>query len=147
MATRLATKEDPEGPADRVSRRWLRTAPPGTLVPVEAVRHLVDGPAPEEVEPSTEGPVELAPRPWRVLLWEVPAETRLGVEEVLEAVGRPRSWVYRRTGPSARDRIPHRRLDGALVFLAGELRAWLRDREDVVEAGPVLEALATRRRA
>ncbi len=70
---------------------------------------------------------------WRERLWTVPAETRLGVAEVAEAMGRPRSWVYRHTGPSSsRARIPHRKLDGALVFTAGEVRAWVQKREEVL---------------
>ena len=31
--------------------------------------------------------------------------------------------------------IPHRKLDGTLLFTAGELRAWIRDREAVLVAG------------
>ena len=54
----------------------------------------------------------------------------------MEAVGRPKSWLYRRTKAKAKDRIPHRKLDGELVFLVGEIREWLRAREDIVEARP-----------
>jgi predicted DNA-binding transcriptional regulator AlpA len=76
--------------------------------------------------------------PWAALLWIVPAETRLGVREVAEALGRPRSFVYRHTGPKAPGaRIPHRRLDGELVFLAGEIRRWIEDHEVVVVPGRV----------
>lgn len=70
--------------------------------------------------------------PWAERLWTAPAETRLGVRELAEAVGRPRSWVYRHTAPSGDlAPIPHRRLDGLLVFLAGEVRDWLRANEEV----------------
>lgn len=70
---------------------------------------------------------------WRERLWLVPSETRLGVREAAEAIGRPVSWVYRRTSPkSAKAPLPHRRLDGELVFLAGELRAWVEGHEAMV---------------
>ena len=57
--------------------------------------------------------------------------------ELLEAVGRLPSWLYRHTGPKAKHRIPHRKLDGELIFLVGEVRRWLRDREEIVVAGPM----------
>ena len=97
----------------------------------------------EEWEPSAlkEPEPTVQPTSWRVLLWTVDSETRIGRAELLEAVGRPASWLYRHTGPSAEARIPHRKLDGGLVFVVGEVRAWLREREEVVEAGPVMESL------
>ena len=68
---------------------------------------------------------------WPARLWQVPSETRLGVRELAEAVGRPRSLVYRHTAPAGDlAPIPHRRLDGLLVFLAGEVRDWLRANEE-----------------
>jgi predicted DNA-binding transcriptional regulator AlpA len=85
----------------------------------------VEGPEPvaDEYEPT-----------WRERLWIVPAETRIGVAELTEALGRPRSWVYRHTSGKT---IPHRKLDGELVFVAGEIRAWIRDREEVEAGGPM----------
>ena len=68
---------------------------------------------------------------WRERLWTCPPETRLGRDELLAALGRPRSWLYRHT--SAKDparRIPHRRFEGALVFVVGDVRRWLREREE-----------------
>lgn len=108
---------------------------PGALIPASALLEALDGLEDDpvvKVEPATG--VELS---WRERLWSVPAETRLGVTEVAEALGRPKSFVYARTG-SAEDALPHRKLDGSLVFTAGELRAWIRDREEVVHAGPFL---------
>ncbi len=71
-----------------------------------------------------------APADWRECLWTCPEETRLGVREVAEALGRTKSWVYRRTGErSAKARLPHRKLDGELVFTAGELRKWIHGHE------------------
>jgi hypothetical protein len=119
----------------------LRGLPKGTLVPVEAIlEHLAD-----EVSPTGEpaapdagiAALHTAPPSWRVLLWTVPAETRIGREELLEAVGRPRSWLYRHTAPKAEHRIPHRKLDGELVFVVGEVRAWLKASEEIVQAGPL----------
>ena len=114
-------------------RRWAASAPSGTLVSVESLRAVLG-----ELEPEREPePVTTAPPTWRVLLWTVEPETRIGRDELLEAVGRPQSWLYRHTGPAATDRIPHRRLDGQLVFVVGEMRRWLREREEIIEAGPI----------
>ena len=60
-------------------------------------------------------------------------------------MARPRSFVYARTGPKAEDSMPHRKLDGTLVFTAGELRAWVGSREEVVVAGPMESTPAERR--
>ena len=73
---------------------------------------------------------------WRERLWDVDADVRLGVREAAEALGRPRSFVYSHT--KGHEAIPHRRQDGRLVFVAGELRQWIRDREDVVASPPTL---------
>ncbi|HJQ65575.1 MAG TPA: hypothetical protein VJ816_04320 [Gemmatimonadales bacterium] len=68
---------------------------------------------------------------WRERLWTCPPETRLGVSDVAEAFGRPRSWVYRAV---AEKRGPHRlharRLGGELVFEAGEVRLWIERMEE-----------------
>jgi len=83
---------------------------------------------------------------WRERLWLVPAETRLGTHEVLEAFGRGRSWLYSHLSEERGvDRIPHRKLDGVLLFTAGELRAWIRAHEEVVSAGPMESSEGERR--
>ncbi len=92
---------------------------------------------------GSEEPPPTPPSSWRVLLWTAPAETRIGREELCEAVGRPRSWLYRHTATKAEHRIPHRKLDGELVFVVGEVRTWLREMEEIVQAGP-LEAATLR---
>jgi predicted DNA-binding transcriptional regulator AlpA len=98
---------------------WLQAAPAGVLVPVELVRPLLNGaPSPAPTGPAT----------WRERLWTCPEETRLGVREVAEAMGRPASWVYRAVARE-RDPLPMRRLDGELVFAAGDVRAWRARRE------------------
>jgi predicted DNA-binding transcriptional regulator AlpA len=68
---------------------------------------------------------------WRERLWTCPPETHLGVRDVAEAVGRPRSWVYRAvSGKREAHRLPARRLDGELVFTAGDVRTWLARQEE-----------------
>lgn len=65
---------------------------------------------------------------WRERLWACPAETRLGVLDLAEALGRSKGFVYRLT--RSKD-IPHRKLDGELVFRAGDIREWVQRREEV----------------
>jgi len=117
--------------------RWCERAPVGTLLDARTIAGILTGLAPEDAEPIPPTEPVSDPPTWREKLWTVPAETRLGVREVAEALGRPRSYVYSHTGPKASDPLPHRRLDSAILFTAGELRAWIRDREDVVAAGPI----------
>lgn len=110
---------------------WLEAAPAGTSIDARALA--------ERLSPLVgrdPSPVEQSPPPtWREKVWLVPPETRLGVREVAEAIGRPRSWVYRRTGAKSRKApLPHRLLDGELMFVAGELRRWIETHEVVVAA-------------
>lgn len=72
---------------------------------------------------------------WRERIWTCPAETRLHTEELSEGLGKPKQWIYRRTQSDADEPLPHRKLDGSLVFRAGEIRAWIRDHEEVMVAG------------
>ena len=74
---------------------------------------------------------------WREKLWIAPAETRIGTAELAEAFSRPKSWVYAHTQAEAENPLPHRKLDGTLVFAVGEVRAWLRESEEVLVAGPM----------
>lgn len=74
---------------------------------------------------------------WRERLWAAPAETRIGVAELVEGLGVSESWVYRRTTADADDPIPHRKLGGSLRFVVGEVRAWIRDREEAPVSGPM----------
>ena len=116
-------------------RRWVATAPPGTTVSTEALAEILDV---LNVEPVPDVAKDTAPPlPWTVLLWQADPETRIGRSELLEAVGRSSNWLYRHTGSKAKHRIPHRKLDGELIFLVGEVRRWLRDREEIVVAGPM----------
>lgn len=117
---------------------WCERAPDGTRLDARALAAILAGLGPESAPGASSVPLP-APEPWtwRERLWTVPAETRLGVAEVAEALSRPKSWVYAHTGPKAEDPLPHRKLEGALTFTAGEVRAWLRAAEDVVAAGPM----------
>jgi hypothetical protein len=127
---------------------WCAKAPPNTRVDARDLANAIqfavtEGSVVAQGIPDAEG-LALEPSGWRERLWLVPAETRLGVPEVAEALSRPKSWVYARTGPSAEDPLPHRKLDGANIFTAGELRAWIRSREEVVHAGPMESTPAER---
>jgi len=105
------------------------------MLSVESLREARENVEPERTpEPTAENG---SPLPLRVLFWTCPPEVRIGREELLEAVGRPASWLYRHSAPSTNDRIPHQRLHGGLVFVVGEVRRWLREREEIVEAGPL----------
>jgi predicted DNA-binding transcriptional regulator AlpA len=125
-------------------RRLLEALPPDGSVTLPASRlsewleeDALPVMAPDLKVVPGEPEVEPAPETWRERIWRVPSETRLGVREVAEAVGRSKSWVYKRTQAAAEDPIPHRKLDGELMFAAGEVRAWIRAREDVLVAGPM----------
>jgi hypothetical protein len=123
---------------------WMRRAPCGTALDAAQVAELLDELVDVAEQPAA-GPQDVEPMSWRERLWTVPAETRLGVAEVAEAMGRPKSWVYARTGPKTEDPLPHRKLDGTLTFTAGELRAWIRAHETVVAGGPMESTPVERR--
>src|SRR5262249_55911872 len=92
--------------------------------------------------------VESSASPWQEKLWTVPADTRMSLTNVCDALTRPKSWGYRHTSPaSGLPRIPHRKLDGELVFIAGEVRAWVRDHEEVVVKPTSITPIARARRA
>ena len=118
----------------------LELMPPGSTVPrdwlVEELEHdALDAGAPLE-HPSPEL-LPFTDLTWRERLWLVPAETRVGVRELAEALGRSTSWVYRRTSPKAAARaglkpLPHRRLECELVFVIGEIRSWIHETEEII---------------
>ena len=114
----------------------LRELPRDTLVPLGWILDRLDEDESAE-EQSIPDSVSDTPETdsWRLKLWTAPAECRIGPAEVCEAVGRTRPWLYRRTGAKAKDRIPHRKFGGELVFVVGELREWIRDTEELVEVG------------
>lgn len=114
---------------------WLDDAPDGTTIPVASLRSTLAALRNATPEPSI-ATADVSPASWRERLWTVPPDTRLGVIETAEALGRPRSFVYRHTSEKSAGaaRLPHRRLDGELVFVAGELRSWLKDHEETIES-------------
>src|SRR5574341_275824 len=107
-------------------RRAVEALPVGTLLtlPREALlKALINSTTVETIDATT------APT-WRERLWTCPAETRLGVPEIADALGRPPSWVYRAVSAArGSERLPARRLDGELVVEADALREWVRRRE------------------
>lgn len=114
---------------------FLGECPEGTTLRASAVREILEDLPREEPEPAEDEGAELE-LTWRERLWLVPAETRIGTTELAEGLDRPKSFIYARTRSDADDPIPHRKLDGTLTFVVGEVRAWLREREEVLAAGP-----------
>jgi predicted DNA-binding transcriptional regulator AlpA len=117
--------------------RWLASAPEGTEVQAAALYRLLVAALDADEAPEPHGPALLAHEPgWRERLWTCPQETRLSIHELSEAIGKSTSWLYKRTGPKATgERIPCRRLAGELEFVAGEIRGWLQDNEEIIEPG------------
>ena len=114
---------------------WLEPAPDATLFSAKDIRAIL---APLANAASAPAParVEAPAVTWREKLWTCPPETRLGAKEAAEAIGRPVSYVYRGTSAKADGaRIPHRKMDGELIFVAGELRAWMLAQEEVITPG------------
>lgn len=127
--------------------RWLEAAPDGAMVPARSMIALIrDGsPTPATAEATA---IASAGPGWQEHLWTVPADTRMSAVDVGEALRRPKSWVYRHTSPaSGLPLLPHRKLDGELVFVAGEVRDWVRTHEDVIVAPAQITPIARPRRA
>ena len=129
-------------------RAWLEV-----LADVEAfipARQVLDRlPDDGQETPSDPDPIEMATT-WRERLWLVPGETRLGVNEVAEAMNKSRSWIYRHTSQKAlrefgASPLPHRILEGSLTFVAGELRTWIRDTEQGIHELSISSTPAERR--
>ena len=120
-------------------RSWLSVlADASATLPASEVLDRLPEAEEWETTQSEPSPIELT---WRERLWIVPSETRLGVHEVCEALRRSPSWLYRRTSPKALSKadvapIPHRKLDGELTFVVGELRTWVRDNEESLHELP-----------
>lgn len=72
--------------------------------------------------PSIDGQADTS---WRARLWTVPADMRLGVHEVAEALGRGRDFVYRAASPKAEHRLPSQKIGGELMFTVRDVRAWI----------------------
>jgi predicted DNA-binding transcriptional regulator AlpA len=79
---------------------------------------------------------------WRERLWSCEPKTRLWLDEVSEAMGKSKAAVralIRRHG------LPCRRRHGELVFLAGEVREWMRVQEQVVRPSVIPAPVRPRR--
>jgi predicted DNA-binding transcriptional regulator AlpA len=113
--------------------RWCEEAPPGTRIDPHAVAEVLEAAAPKRQAAPAEVVAPHGAVTWRERIWTIPPQTRLGTRELSEALGRPRSWIYARTQAAAADPLPHRKLDGSLVFVAEEIRRWLRHREEIIE--------------
>ncbi len=127
----------------------MSTAAVALTAAAAALRQLADALDAIAAEPAPTAPPAMLPAEvsWREKLWTCPPETRLGRRELCEAVGRPPSWVYRairRNGASPP--LPHRKLDGGLVFVAGEVRQWLREHEETVVPGRTVPLVVGRGR-
>ncbi len=97
----------------------------------DALDQIATHPAPPA--PPAAPPAEVS---WRERLWTCDPQVRIGVAELSEGVDRPKSWVYRAArGNGTCPPLPHRKLDGQLTFLAGEVRQWLREHEETVVPG------------
>lgn len=122
-------------------RDWLERLPAGTMFEVSAflgwLASIDEG---ETTEAEDDPPLAQVALSWKERLWIVPAETRLAAEEVAEALGRSKSWVYNHTYSGAANPLPHRTLDRSLIFTAGEVRTWIRESEEVVHGLPMTSA-------
>lgn len=118
--------------------RMIDGMPDGSSITLttETIRGWLDEARDEPIQQPTQQPPKFT-LTWHEKLWIAPAEARIGTTELAEAFGRPKSWVYAHTQAEAENPIPHRKLDGALVFTIGEVRAWVRDSEEVLVAGPM----------
>lgn len=117
-------------------RDWLAKAPPGTMVPAAAVLEQLDA---SEPPAPLRTPDPARASAWRERFWTCPPETRIGVVELAEAIGRTKSWVYRHTSAKGGySIIPHAKLDGELIFVVGAVRAWL----EAYERGEIPHELA-----
>jgi len=106
----------------------LERLPDGTLIPAAGVVEMLREIGAGGTEPALViGAV--APAPWPERIWTVPDQTQLSAEQCAKAIGRSRSALYQLT---RRERIPHGKRDGVLVFQASEIRAWLADETETI---------------
>jgi hypothetical protein len=109
---------------------WLRRAPAGTTLAAERVLEILEADAPAAPSPQR---VDVCKLTWRERFWGVNPEMRIGVAELAESLGRPKSYIYRHTSrKSGLPLLPHRRLDGDLVFVVGEVRRWVELHEQAI---------------
>lgn len=88
----------------------------------DVVRDTVRDALAAAIEPAAPAPVVT----WRERLWVAPDDTLMYVPDVAEALGRSKAFVYRRVRPGDDEPIPHRKLDGELVFTVEGVRDWVK---------------------
>lgn len=103
----------------------MPSASPAITKLAEALAALLAEAAPPPLVPNQRP----TPPSWRERLWTAPLDCRIGVVELAEALGRSKAFCYRLTRLKE---VPFRRLDGQLLFRVGDIRDWLKQREDVV---------------
>jgi len=130
----------------------LAVNPAGVAAALDALARALSEPGPAAPAPPPAVHVTL---PWSALLWRrdlVPDETLLTVEQAAEALGMPKSGIYRRTSRWRREHdesctpLPHVRVEGQLRFRVGELRRWLAEREQTVVPGRTVPLVVGRGR-
>ena len=111
-------------------RGEVEATPTGTLFSREGVLEILDRIATGPTGPSTGGvATNGAPRvedmPWPERLWVVPPDTRLGTQEIGEALRRSKSTIYHQSRRK-KDPLPVKKLHGGLLSItAGDLCAWI----------------------
>lgn len=108
-------------------------------LPVSQIREWLETDRRPTEELSDEPPEPEEPDPvptWRERLWVVPADTRIGVVELADALNVSKSWIYARTRQEAEEPLPCRKLGDSLYFRVGEIRTWIREHEEVMYALP-----------
>jgi hypothetical protein len=122
--------------ADRL-RAIVAPLPSGSAVtlPADVVRAWIE--EDEAVAKPAIVTADTPPESWRVKLWLVPGDMRMGVREVAEAMDRSPDWVYRavsdaRAREKGRHALPCSRMDGELTFIAGAVRDWIKASEVVI---------------
>ena len=140
---------------------WYESAPSGPRLDVSQASEILTRLAAEASPSHSPEPPKRErtsdPGAWPEHLWSVSAETPLGVSELSDALGRPRSSHYpsthrhhgiaseRRPRPVA-DLIPCHKLGVILRFRAGKVRTRVRTEEEVVAGWPADSARVGRSR-
>jgi predicted DNA-binding transcriptional regulator AlpA len=116
-------------------RAWAASAPAGTMLSASALAECLSNTV-EIASEQRSTATATEPPTWREKLWTCPTDVRIGVREVSEALDRAESWVYRHTSrKSGIPLLPHKKLDGQLVFVVGEIRGWIQRNEQTIVAG------------
>lgn len=133
---------------------WLAQAPPEAAVLAAALAEaLREFGAEPGNRPAISTPLEApAPPSWPERLWTVPDRTRLTVADVAKALDKTPNAIHKLTARAAKEQqkqqddpdytmdptvIPCRRAhDGTWSFVAGELRQWKEQTDEIVARPP-----------